>query len=80
VIERKLRDTRNGNPPGCSSCRTFASYADLDDHLGARDRAGRIEAKARDSRRIGKERKVTGYMRVRTRDEGKIQVPAERTI
>ena len=56
-------------------------YTGLDHHLGARDRARRVEARVRDSKRIRKERKMTGYiLRVRTRDEGKIEVPAERMI
>lgn len=51
----------------------FASYTDLNDHLGARDRARHVEARAKDSKRIRKERKTTGYiLRIRTRDEGKI--------
>lgn len=56
-------------------------YTGLDDHLGARDHARRVEARVRDSKRIRKERKMTGYiLRIRTRDEGKIEVPAERMI
>lgn len=48
--------------------RTFDPHAD---HPGARDR---IKARARDTRRIGKESKVTGYiLRVKTRDEEKIE-------